>query len=54
VEANYDVVSGDFRALNLECPPFRLPPPVRTLDDSCLANPTCSLGVWNIRDQLGG
>lgn len=54
VQANYDVVTGDFRALNLERPPFDLPPPMRVLDDSFHANPTCRLGVWDIHSQLGG
>lgn len=53
VKSNHDVVTGDFRAINLERPPFGLPPPVRVLDDSCPANPDCLLGVWDIHSQLG-
>jgi hypothetical protein len=48
VETNYDVVTGDFRAINLECPPFDLPPPTRIIDDSCAANREHALGVWDL------
>ena len=54
VETNYDVVTGDFRAINLERPPFELPPPARILDDSFHANPHCRLGVWDIRSPSDG
>jgi hypothetical protein len=48
VETNYDVVTGDFRAINLERPPFDLPPPARIIDDSCAANREHALGVWDL------
>ena len=53
VQENYDVVTGDFRAINLERPPFDLPPPTRVIDDAFPANPDCRLGVWEIRGALG-
>jgi len=49
VETNYDVVTGDFRAINLERPPFDLPSPVRTIDDSFAANRGHALAVWDLR-----
>lgn len=52
VETNRDIVTGDFRAINLARAPFNLPPPVRTIDDSFRLNPDHVLGVWSIRDQL--
>jgi hypothetical protein len=51
VETNYDIVTGDFRAINLERPPFDLPPPVRTIDDSFTANRGHALGVWDLRAE---
>jgi hypothetical protein len=53
VAANYDVTTGDFRAVNLERPPFDLPPPLRLLDDSFHANPDCRLGVWDFGARGG-
>jgi hypothetical protein len=52
VETNYDIVTGDFRAINLERPPFDLPPPARIIDDSFAANSGHALGVWDLREQL--
>lgn len=49
VQENYDIVTGDFRAINVERPPFDLPPPTLVLDDSFPANPDCRLGAWEIR-----
>lgn len=52
-EINEDILTGDFRAINLQRPPFSLPPPVRIIDDSFRLNPDHVLGVWNIPEQLG-
>jgi len=48
VEANYDVVSGDFRAINVERPPYDLPAPSRTIDDTFADTIENVLGVWDL------
>lgn len=49
---NEDVVTGDWRPLNLERPPFRLPPAHRYIDERCLHTGGIwadkSLGLWEI------
>ena len=51
---NYDIATGDWRPLNLERPPFRLPKPLRLLNEGCTeadgAYQDKSLGLWDIRD----
>lgn len=49
VDRNYDVVTGDFRAIDLQRPPFSLPPPVRLLDDNPEGFRDNFLGVWDLR-----
>jgi hypothetical protein len=51
---NRDAVTGEWRPLNLERPPFDLPPPLALLDEQCpeadgrgLAK---SLGLWRVAD----
>jgi hypothetical protein len=48
VERNYDVVTGDFRAINLERRPFSLPSPRWTIDDRVTDDTERLLGVWDI------
>lgn len=47
---NADIVTGDWRPLNLEAPPFRFPPPVELLNEQCTegrgAFSDKSLGLW--------
>lgn len=47
---NLDIVSGDFRAVQLERPPFNLPPPAELCNEACtLGNGRFvdkSLGLW--------
>lgn len=54
VPSNYDIATGDFRAIDLERAPFDLPPPLRRIDDSFHRNPDHRLGLWDIPAQLGG
>lgn len=52
---NADIESGDFRLLNLERKPFRLPPPLTGIPDDAVASRRL-LGVWRaeeIRKALG-
>ena len=50
VEINNDIVSGDFRMLNLEKKPFYLPKPFIYIDDSNVMNSTRYIGVWKVSD----
>jgi hypothetical protein len=51
---NRDAVTGDWRPLNLELPPFRLPPPVALLNERCPEESgryaDKSLGLWRLDD----
>jgi hypothetical protein len=51
---NRDITDGDWRLLNLQGPPFNLPPPEALLNEGCReAGDTYddkSLGVWRIAD----
>ncbi|MGH7579424.1 MAG: class I SAM-dependent methyltransferase [Gemmatimonadales bacterium] len=53
-EANEDIVTGDWRVLDLERAPFHLPPPVRILNEGCTegggAFADKSLGLWRTDD----
>lgn len=42
---NADIVTGDFRLINLERPPFHFPPPIETIRDDKVANGRI-LGLW--------
>ncbi|RYY26485.1 MAG: class I SAM-dependent methyltransferase [Sphingomonadales bacterium] len=42
---NSDIATGDFRPLNLERAPFRLPRPIDTIEDSAVADGRL-LGIW--------
>ena len=53
---NSDIETGDFRLVNLEKRPFRLPPPLFEIGDSAVAKGR-RLGVWNmaeVRASLDG
>jgi hypothetical protein len=56
---NEDVVTGDWRPLNLERPPFNFPPPRRLISEGCTEGRGIfrdkSLGLWLMRQlpQLG-
>jgi hypothetical protein len=56
VRANSDIVTGDWRPLNLQLPPFNLPPPLRTISEKCRENggryADKSLGLWSIDNIL--
>jgi hypothetical protein len=51
---NRDIVDGDWRLLNMQAPPFNLPPPAALLNEGCReAHGTYddkSLGIWRISD----
>ncbi len=50
---NRAILTGGWRTLNLESPPFSLPPPIRLINEGCregLEVTDKSLGLWDIRD----
>lgn len=51
---NRDIVTGDWRPLNLERPPFSFPPPAALLNEACTEGDGLfrdkSLGLWRISD----
>lgn len=51
---NTDIVTGDWRVLNLEGAPFNFPPPLRLLNEGCTegngAFADKSLGLWHVAD----
>jgi SAM-dependent methyltransferase len=53
-QTNPEIKTGDFRALNLERPPFSLPSPMRAFNEECaLYGDTLrdkSMGLWPIAD----
>lgn len=53
-EQNKDIVTGDWRILNLEKPPFNFPPPLLLMNEGCTEGrgtyaDKC-LGLWKISD----
>jgi hypothetical protein len=50
--ANPDIVTGQWRPINLQAPPFSLPPPLRVIDEQCTeeegAYQDKSLGLWEL------
>jgi len=52
LRANNDIVTGEWRPLNLQLPPFNFPPPLRTILEKCRENggryADKSLGLWRI------
>ena len=55
--SNEDIVTGDWRPLNLRLPPFNLPAPDRLLNEQCTEGGTLfadkSLGLWRLSDLRG-
>ena len=53
-ETNHDVLSGEWRTLNLEKPPFNFPPPQQVLNEGCTegggAFADKSLALWLMKD----
>ncbi len=47
VQTNRDIVTGDFRATNLQRAPYSLPSPQRTIDDSAISQGRV-LALWEI------
>ncbi|RMF81347.1 MAG: class I SAM-dependent methyltransferase [Chloroflexi bacterium] len=48
---NTDIPTGLYRAINLERPPFALPPPLQVIAEESFAElPDRSLGIWKISD----
>lgn len=49
---NEDITTGDWRVLNVERPPFNLPPPIRCIQEDCTEGGgqfrDKSLGVWRV------
>ena len=54
---NTDVANGDWRPLNMERPPFSLPPPLEVVDERCHHTGGIysdkRLGLWRTRDVPG-
>ena len=50
---NEPIATGEFRRLNLCRPPFNLPPPLESLDDTALGCAPRTLGVWSRRQLVG-
>jgi len=49
---NADILSGDYRMLNLHKSPFFFPPPLLSIPDDALASSRV-LAVWNVTDLPG-
>ena len=53
-DGNEDIVTGDWRVLDLERAPFHLPPPMRILNEGCTEGSGAftdkSLGLWRTSD----
>ena len=53
-QVNKDIVDGDWRPINLEQPPFLLPPPHSVILENCMeeggAYADKALGVWRVSD----
>ena len=48
---NADIATGQFRVINLQAPPFSLPPPIETIVDYVYPFPPRRLALWS-RGQL--
>ena len=55
---NEDIVTGDWRVLNLEAPPFSFPPPLERINENCTEGGGLfqdkSLGLWRVADLPTG
>ncbi len=49
---NSDILTGDYRKINLERAPYKLPPPLRYIRDEAVSQGR-GLGVWRTRDLRG-
>jgi hypothetical protein len=49
---NKEIPTGSWRSVNLQLPPFNLPPPLRLIDEKCPINDyqDKSLGLWKTED----
>lgn len=51
---NYNITTGDWRALNLELPPFNFPKPLAVINENCTEGKTMnkdkSLALWKVSD----
>lgn len=56
VERNRDALTGEWRTLNLERPPFDFPAPLRLIDERCPDSryPDKHLGLWRLADLPTG
>jgi hypothetical protein len=52
---NVDILTGQWRTLNLQLPPFNLPPPAHLVDEKCTEGDgqftDKYLGVWRVADM---
>ena len=55
--SNFDIVTGEWRTINLQRPPFNFPFPLQLIDEQCTegdgAYADKALGLWKIADLLG-
>ncbi|MCA1605987.1 MAG: class I SAM-dependent methyltransferase [Acidobacteria bacterium] len=53
---NEDILTGEWRLINFEAPPFHLPPPLRLINEHCTEDDGVyrdkSLGLWRLDDIL--
>lgn len=53
-QENQDILTGDWRTLNLQLPPFSLPPPLEIINEGCTegegAYSDKSLGLWEVAE----
>jgi SAM-dependent methyltransferase len=53
---NNDILTGEWRPINFERPPFNLPPPLKLVNEGCTENDLAyadkSLGLWRLDDIL--
>lgn len=52
---NYDIITGDWRPVNLEASPFNLPAPLRIFSEHCTEDirySDKSLALWRVKDLL--
>lgn len=49
---NSDIITGDWRPINLELPPFSFPPPLILINEQCKENYSSDkcLAIWSISD----
>ncbi|MDI6732959.1 MAG: class I SAM-dependent methyltransferase [Planctomycetota bacterium] len=56
VSDNRDIITGKWRPLNLEEPPFNFPAPIKLINEKCTVKDgkyaDKSLGLWELKDVL--